>query len=129
MTVAPSTVREILRAAGIDPAPRRSGPKWRQFLHAQAAGIVAAGFLHVDTVLLKRWYVLVFIEHGGRQITPHGQHHVNDLAMLIDRPVEIGLVAGDLQVGLIGEPPVARSVPTGPGRASMNSGVKRCTHR
>ena len=37
-TVAPSTVYEILRAAGIDPAPRRSGPTWRQFLHAQAAG-------------------------------------------------------------------------------------------
>ena len=43
VTVAPSTVWEILRTAGIDPAPRRSGPTWRQFLHAQAAGIVAAG--------------------------------------------------------------------------------------
>src|ERR1019366_1339898 len=43
VTVAPSTVWEILRAAGIDPAPRRSGPSWRQFLHAQAAGIVTAG--------------------------------------------------------------------------------------
>jgi transposase len=38
--VAPSTVYEILRAAGIDPAPRRSGPTWRQVLHAQAAGIL-----------------------------------------------------------------------------------------
>src|SRR2546421_2108514 len=45
VTVAPSTVREILRAAGIDPAPRRSDPTWRQFLHAQAAGILAAGLL------------------------------------------------------------------------------------
>src|ERR1035437_8517537 len=42
VTVAPSTVWEILRAAGIDPAPRRSGPAWRQFLHAQTAGILAA---------------------------------------------------------------------------------------
>jgi len=57
VTVAPSTVWEILRAAGIDPAPRRSGPMWRQFLHAQAAGIVAVDFLHVDTVLLRRLYV------------------------------------------------------------------------
>lgn len=64
--VAPSTVWEILRAAGIDPAPRRSGPTWRQFLAAQAAGNLAADFLHVDTVLLRRLYVLVFIEHGTR---------------------------------------------------------------
>jgi putative transposase len=35
VTVAPSTVREILHAAGIDPAPRRSGPTWRQFLLAE----------------------------------------------------------------------------------------------
>ena len=68
VTVAPSTVWEILRAAGIDPAPRRAGPTWRQFLHAQAAGILAVDFLHVDTVLLKRLYVLVFIEHGTRRM-------------------------------------------------------------
>ncbi len=75
-TIAPSTVYEILRAAGIDPAPRRSGPTWRQFLHAQAAGILAVDFLHVDTVLLTRLYVLVFTGHGTRRmhlggVTPH----------------------------------------------------------
>ena len=68
VTVAPSTVWQILHAAGIDPAPRRTGPTWRQFLHAQAAGILAVDFLHVDTVLLKRIYVLVFIEHGTRRM-------------------------------------------------------------
>ena len=57
LAVGPSTVWEILHAAGIDPAPRRSGPTWRQFLHAQAAGILAVDFLHVDTVLLNRLYV------------------------------------------------------------------------
>jgi putative transposase len=67
VTVTPSTVYEILRAAGIGPAPRRAGPTWRQFLHAQAAGILAVDFLHVDTVLLKRLYVLVFVEHGTRR--------------------------------------------------------------
>jgi transposase InsO family protein len=41
---------------------------WRQFLHAQAAGILAVGFPHVDTVLLKRMYVLVLIEHGIRRM-------------------------------------------------------------
>ena len=50
------------------PAPRRAGPTWRQFLHAQAAGIVAVDFLHGDTALLKRLYVLVFIEHGTRRM-------------------------------------------------------------
>ena len=68
VTVAQSTVWEILRAAGIDPAPRRSGPTWRQFMHSQAAGILAVDFFHVDTVLLKRLYVLVFIEHGTRRM-------------------------------------------------------------
>src|SRR5271157_1478384 len=68
VAVAPSTVWEILHAAGIDPAPHRSGPTWRQFLHAQAAGILAVDFLHVDTVLGKRLYVLVFIEHGTRRM-------------------------------------------------------------
>ena len=68
IAVAPSTVWEILRAAGIDPAPRRSGPPWRQFLPAQAAGILAADFPHADTVLLKRIYVLAFIEHGTRRM-------------------------------------------------------------
>jgi hypothetical protein len=33
LAIAPSTIYEILRAAGIDPAPRRDGPTWRQFLH------------------------------------------------------------------------------------------------
>ena len=68
IAVAPSTVWEILHAAGVDPAPRRSGPTWRQFLHTQAAGILAVDFLHVDTVILKRLYVLVFIEHGTRRM-------------------------------------------------------------
>ena len=68
IAMAPSTVWEILHVAGIDPAPRRAGPTWRQFLHAQAAGIVAVDFLHVDTMLLKRLYVLVFIEHGTRRM-------------------------------------------------------------
>jgi hypothetical protein len=66
--IAPSTFYEILRAAGVDPAPRRTSPTWRQFLHAQAAGIIAVDFLHVDTVLLNRLYVLVFIEHGTRRM-------------------------------------------------------------
>ncbi|WP_327287968.1 integrase core domain-containing protein [Streptomyces sp. NBC_01198] len=66
--IAPSTVWEILHAAGIDPAPQRSGPTWHQFLPAQAHGLIAADFLHLDTVSCKRLYVLIFIEHGTRRL-------------------------------------------------------------
>ncbi|WP_328541974.1 integrase core domain-containing protein [Streptomyces sp. NBC_00117] len=66
--IAPSTVWEILHSAGVDPAPQRSGPTWRQFLTAQAHGIIAADFLHLDTVALKRLYALIFIEHGTRRL-------------------------------------------------------------
>jgi transposase InsO family protein len=66
--VAASTVWTILRAAGLDPAPRRSGPTWRQFLSAQAHTILAIDFAHVDTIFLRRLYILVVIEHGRRRV-------------------------------------------------------------
>ena len=66
--MAASTVWTILKAAGIDPAPTRSGPTWRQFLAAQAHAILAVDFAHVDTVLLRRLYILVVIEHGTRRV-------------------------------------------------------------
>ena len=66
--VAASTVWKILKSAGLDPAPRRSGPTWRQFLSAQAHAILAVDFAHVDTVFLRRLYVLVVIEHGRRHV-------------------------------------------------------------
>jgi putative transposase len=65
--IAASTVWQILHVAGIDPAPRRSGPTWKQFLTAQASGILAVDFVHVDTVLLRRIYALIVIEHGTRR--------------------------------------------------------------
>jgi len=67
--IAASTVWQILHDAGIDPAPRRTGPTWKQFLTAQARGILAAGFVHVDTVCLRRIYALIIIEHGTRHAT------------------------------------------------------------
>jgi transposase InsO family protein len=63
-----STIARIMKDHGLGPAPRRNGPTWRQFLSAQASGIVAADFFHVDTVLLKRLYVLFFIELGRRRV-------------------------------------------------------------
>ena len=66
--VAASTVWTILKGAGLDPAPRRSGPTWRQFLAAQAHAILAIDFAHVDTVFLRRLYILVVIEHDRRRV-------------------------------------------------------------
>lgn len=65
--IAASIVWNILNRAGIDPAPRRSGPTWKQFLTAQAEHIVAVDFLHVDTVDLTRLYALIMLEHGSRR--------------------------------------------------------------
>jgi putative transposase len=67
-SIAASTVWQILHDAGIDPAPRRSGPTWKQFLTAQAHSILAADFVHIDTVLLRRIYALIVIEHGTRRV-------------------------------------------------------------
>src|SRR4051812_21587604 len=66
--VAASTVWKILKSAGLDPAPRRSGPTWQQFLAAQAHAILAIDFAHVDTVFLRRLYILVVIEHRRRRV-------------------------------------------------------------
>jgi putative transposase len=66
--VAASTVWSILTKAGVDPAPRRSGPTWTQFLSAQAKGILACDFLHVDTIGLTRIYVLFLMEIGTRRV-------------------------------------------------------------
>jgi putative transposase len=98
VTDAPPTIGEILHAAGIESPSRRPGPARRQFLHAQAAGIRAAGFLHADTVLLRRLHVLVFIEHrtrrvhlGGVTANPAGEwtvQHARNPALTLDRRFE-----------------------------------------
>lgn len=66
--IAASTVGEVLDAAGIEPAPRRTGPAWREFLTDQAQGIIAVDFLHRDTALGRRLCALVFLEHGTRRL-------------------------------------------------------------
>jgi putative transposase len=62
-------VWQILKDAGIDPAPRRAGQTWRAFLAGQATTILAAGFFHAGTVFLRRLHVLFFLGHGARR--PH----------------------------------------------------------
>ena len=66
--VSATLVRSVLKDAGIPPAPQRGRLDWRSFLRQQAATTLACDFLTVDTVLLRRLYVLVFIHVGSRRI-------------------------------------------------------------
>jgi transposase len=68
ITVAPSTVWQILKNAGIDPAPRRDGPDWAGFLRSQAEGILALDFFTADLLNGMKVYVLAVIEHGTRHV-------------------------------------------------------------
>jgi putative transposase len=68
--VSASSIARVLRANGLQPAPRRAAasPTWRAFLRQQAAGILACDFLTVDTVFLQRLYVLFFIQLQTRRV-------------------------------------------------------------
>ncbi len=79
-----TTVRRILARRGLEPAPRRDGPTLREFLHAQIGGVLACDFFCVDTILLRRVYVLFFIELSTRRVhlagvtrRPHGRGSPN----------------------------------------------------
>ena len=66
--VSATAIRTTLRRHGLDPAPRRATTTWRAFLREQAAGIVACDFFTIDTVWLRRLYVLFFIELDTRRV-------------------------------------------------------------
>jgi putative transposase len=66
--VGASTVWAILKRAGIDPSPRRSGPTWTEFLRGHAHGILACDFFHCDTVLFTRLYCFTVVEHANRRV-------------------------------------------------------------
>ena len=66
--LAPSSVWDILRRHGINPSPKRSRSTWGEFLRGQAHSMLACDFFTVDTVLLRRLYVLFFIELDTRRV-------------------------------------------------------------
>ncbi len=64
----PTSIRRLFARARLDPAPRRSGPSWREFLRAQATSIVACDFFTVESVFLRCYYALFFIAHDRRRV-------------------------------------------------------------
>jgi putative transposase len=66
--LAPASVWNIFQRNGLDPSPDRTGPTWGEFLRTQATTMLACDFFTVDTVLLRRLYVLFFIELDSRQV-------------------------------------------------------------
>jgi len=78
------TIRRILAAAGLAPAPRRASPTWRQFLATQASGILACDSLPAGTVFLRRIYVPVRDGDRHPDRAHPGPHHAPDT--VLDRP-------------------------------------------
>ena len=68
LSVSETSVRNLLRRHGVPTAPRRSHLSWRAFLRQQAASLVACDFFTVETVSLRRFYVLFFIELQSRRV-------------------------------------------------------------
>jgi hypothetical protein len=70
--VSATSIRAVLRRRHLPPAPRLAPATWRAFLRAQAAGILATGFVTVETVLLKMLYVAFVIGVGTRRVRMAG---------------------------------------------------------
>jgi putative transposase len=68
VSVAATTVKKVLRAAGLEPAPRQDGPSWSEFLRSQAEAVWACDFFSIETVFLRTLYVFFFIEVGSRRL-------------------------------------------------------------
>jgi putative transposase len=66
--VGASTIKRLLLGEGLGPAPRRMGPSWSEFLRSQAEGILACDFFTVETMFLRTFYVLLFIEIATRKL-------------------------------------------------------------
>ena len=94
MVVSATTVRKILRAAGLGPTIRR-GPSWREFLRTQASSIIAVDCFTVDIVWLQRLYVLFFIELGSRRVHLAGCTAHPDEAWVTQQARQVTLGLGE----------------------------------
>ena len=94
--VGTSTIRRILRRAGLKPAPRRAGPTWSEFLRAQGRGVMACDFFTIETVFLKTLYVLFFIELSTRRVHVAGTTSRPDSAWVTQQARNLS-IAGCLE--------------------------------
>jgi transposase InsO family protein len=99
--VSSTSVRRLLARAKLKPAPRRTGPNWREFLRAQAASIVACDFFTVETVFLRRYYVLFFIAHASRRVWFAGCTKNPTGAWVTQQARNLGLDFSDQGVGFL----------------------------
>jgi len=98
LQASPTSVRRLLAHARLDPAPRRLGPTWREFLEAQAASIVACDFFTVETAFLRRYYVLFFIEHASRRVHLAGCTTNPDGRWVTQQARNLGLFFAEQQI-------------------------------
>lgn len=84
---------QILKDAGVDPAPTRSSVTWSQLLRSQAA--IACDFAHVDTAMLRRIYLLFFIDVTTREVTFGGMTRNPTAAWTVQTARNLFLVHGD----------------------------------
>jgi transposase len=100
--VSATTIRTLLRANGLGPAPRREGPTWSEFLRSQAQGILALDFFTVETALLHTLYVLFAIHVGSRQVHVLGVTRNPDSAWVTQQTRN--LAVGERLQGLLRRP-------------------------
>jgi putative transposase len=95
VVVSATTVRKVLRAEHLGPAGKRPGPSWREFLRAQAESVIAVDFFTVDTVWLRRLYVLFFIEIASRRVHVAGCTAHPDAAWITQQARHVAWTLGE----------------------------------
>jgi len=128
VTVAPSTVWQILKDAGIGPAPRRDGPGWAEFLRSQAQAILALDFFTAHLLNGTRAYVLAVIEYGSRRVLGATEHPVQSWVVQRARNLLMDLDDAGIRVRFVLHDRTPASAPRST-RSSSPQGSEASTRR